>query len=563
MLESLNIRNFALIEDINIEYKLGFNVLSGETGAGKSIVIGALAVILGDKTSASQVRSGADFAGIEGLFNIRGNIFVQNYLKEYDLSGDSDDLIIRRTISKEGKSRTFINGSLSNLNVLKDLGSMLVDIHGQHEHQSLLKVSKHIGFLDDFASFENDGFAIAVLIDQMKVINEKISALDMDEKEKERKLQLNDFAIKEIDDAKLENNEDSVLEEEARVLNNFEKIHFVLEVVYDQVGSDNALAAVRKAAQKLESASEDDSNIAKFNSSCQDILFSLEDLTDQVRDYRDGIEFSPERVEEVNGRLAFIQTLKRKYGNSIKEILTARDLFKRENESISQSDSEKNELVQELVQVQDELSQKCFTLSEKRQQSALVLEERIMSELAFLGMERTIFKVDIRYVKDEDSYLKKNGQGLKIFNNGIDYIEFVIAPNPGEPPQPLRKIGSGGEISRIMLALKAVLTSKNQASTVVFDEVDAGIGGVTATAVGKKLKAVSEHNQVLCITHLPQIAALGDNHLLVRKSVINERTKTEIVQLSYDQRLEELARMLGGEIVSETTLEQARQMIAG
>lgn len=562
MLESLNIRNFALIEDLTIDFRRGLNVLTGETGAGKSIIIGALGLILGEKSSSDMVRGGADYANIEALFDISGHNEARDLLQEkgYDISAGT--ALVRRTISVDGKSRAFVNGSLANLALLKELGNLLVDIHGQHEHQSLLKVGQHLRLLDEFADLGRDTAALGREVRALKELQEQLAALDMDERERQRRLELNDFAVKEIDAAALKENEETELEEEARLLNNFEKVHGALDRAYEALHSSGALGLLKGAARELGSVAEHDGHIASLHSDCQTQVFALEDLVEALRGYRGGIEFSPRRLEEVNERLAMIQGLKRKYGDSIPAILEYRERCARENQSIGASDEQKAQLTARIEQARAALSEHAFALSRSRQQFGKQLEVRIMEELAYLGMEKTVFCVDIRYVRDGEGFIEVDGERIKLFDSGVDYIEFLISPNPGETPRPLRRIASGGEMSRIMLAMKTVLTRGTSCDTLVFDEVDAGIGGKTASAVGRKLLQVAETAQALCITHLPQIASLADHHILVQKSVEAGRTRTEIRHLGYEERLHELARMIGGEIVSDTTLDQAREMIA-
>lgn len=561
MLESLNIRNLAVIEDLTIEFRSGLNVLSGETGAGKSIIIGALGLVLGEKASPTMVRSGAELASVEGLFDVSGNRLAAAFLAGEGLPDEQGQVVVRRTISAEGKSRAYINGTLTSQGVLKDFGSLLVDIHGQHEHQSLLRISEHLRMLDAFGDNEAAAAEIREGLQEYRTLREQLQALDMDEREKARRLELNAFAVNEIDAAALVQGEEEQLQEEARVLNNFEKIHMALERSWQDIHSSGALGLVRDAVAQLESVCEHDSSAATFHSRCQDILFGLEDLNDELRSYRERIAFSPERQEEVNQRLVAIQSLKRKYGASIEEILRFRERAAAENESITSSEQRRSEIESELVVLGGRLQERCFALSRQRQEQGKLLEARVMEELAFLGMGKTRFVVDFKYIRDPEGFLKSGDEFIKLFDNGIDYLEFLIAPNPGEEPRPLRQIASGGEMSRIMLALKTVLTRGSECDTLVFDEVDAGIGGVTATAVGKKLQQVARTNQVLCITHLPQIAAMAEHQIQVSKRVEEGRTRTMVQLLTFDKRLEELARMIGGEAVSATTLNQAREMI--
>ncbi|MDR2733317.1 MAG: DNA repair protein RecN [Spirochaetota bacterium] len=559
MLDSLNIRNFALIEDLTIDFGRGFNVLSGETGAGKSIIIGALSLILGGKAAPEMVRSGMDMASIEALFSLSPDAAAVRFLAENGIDTPSGEIVIRRTVSTDGKSRCFINGVLSNLNILGECGALLVDVHGQHENQSLLKVVLHLALLDEFASLRQECEAARLMVRELARLAEQIQALAMDEREKARRIELNGHAINEIDAAALIEGEDADLEEENRVLNNYEKIHAAAESAWDILAP--LQDQIKGARRSLESAGEMDSRLAGVAQRVSDVGYSLEDVMDEFRTWKAQASFSPERLDAVNARISLIQSLKRKYGETIPAILAWRVRAAEENESIQSSDARRAELEEELAQLRARARDHVLALSRKRQMAARDLEKRVMEELAFLGMPNTIFKTDIQYVRDPDGFIEVRSERVKLYETGLDYVEFLLSPNLGEEVRPLRKIASGGEMSRIMLALKSVLTKGGACETFVFDEVDAGIGGVTATAVGKKLRQVAAANQVLCITHLPQIAAMADQHILVSKQVSEERTKTLVRRLSFEERQSELARMLGGEVVSATTLQQAREML--
>ena len=392
-----------------------------------------------------------------------------------------------------------------------------------------------------------------------KMFYEQLAALAMDDKEKARRLELNSHAILEIDAASLRENEEAELDEESRLLDNFEKIHTAVESACETLAP--AADGVKMAASELESAGEHDPRLAGLAQRVRDAFYSLEDSTDELRAWRGHIDFSPQRLEEVNERISLIQSLKRKYGENIAQILAFREKAAEENDSIQTGEQRQAELAGEIAALQRCAAEAAMTLSQERQKQAKQLETRVMDELSFLGMAKTVFTVDIRYVRHPEGFVEVRGERIRLFETGVDHVEFLVSPNPGEEARPLRKIASGGEMSRIMLAVKSVLSGRNDCETLVFDEVDAGIGGVTASAVGKKLRQVSKGHQVLCITHLPQIAAMADQHIMVSKMVVDERTKTQIRHLSHDERLAELARMLGGEAVSETTLQQAREMI--
>jgi len=559
MLDSLNIRNFALIEDITIDFGGGFNILTGETGAGKSIIIGALSLILGGKATQEMVRSGMDMASVEALFSLSPDAAAVRFLAENGIDSPSGEIVIRRAVSTDGKSRCFINGTLSNLNILAECGSLLVDVHGQHENQSLLKVALHLALLDEFASLRQEAEAARVMVRELARLAEQIQALAMDEREKARRIELNSHAIGEIDAAALADGEDADLEEENRVLNNYEKIHAAAAIAWDVLAPMQD--QIKGARRSLENAGEMDSRLAGVAQRVSDLGYALEDIMDEFRAWKAQANFSPDRLDAVNARLSLIQSLKRKYGETIPAILAWRARAAEENESIQSSDARRAELEEELAQARSRARDHALALSRKRQQAARDLEKRVMEELAFLGMPNTVFKADIQYVRDPEGFIEVRGERVRLYETGLDYVEFLLSPNLGEEVRPLRKIASGGEMSRIMLALKAVLTRGGACETLVFDEVDAGIGGVTATAVGKKLRQVAAANQVLCITHLPQIAAMADQHILVSKQVSGERTKTMVRRLSFEERQSELARMLGGEVVSATTLQQAREML--
>ncbi|KRF12096.1 DNA repair protein RecN [Paenibacillus sp. Soil787] len=566
MLTELSIRNLAVIEHVHIRFKAGFHVLTGETGAGKSIIIDALTLIVGGRGSSELVRYGADKAEIEALFELPPAHPVWHTLTELGISADaSEHLLIRREITASGKSSSRINGQLVNLTMLRKTGEWLVNIHGQHEHQSLLNVDEHIDSLDLFGDSEVEAAKknYQASYDQYMKLQKELREIQETSKQALQMLDLYRFQIDEISAAKLKMGEDETLIEEKRKLANAEKLFQSSSEAYDFLYATNrGLDAAGKAVSRLQDIVQlDPTKLSPLLEQAQSAYYQMEDAAYQLRDYRDGIEFNPSRLDFIEQRLDLITSLKRKYGENIKEILVYLDKIKSEVDTIENKDEHIRKLEDKLAAEEKQLGIAALDLSNLRKGIAEQLANQIEHELRDLQMERTQFRVQVEQTFDERGILVE-GNKVRYSRQGIDQIEFLMAPNPGEPLRGLSKIASGGELSRIMLAMKTIFARIDQIPVLVFDEVDTGVSGRAAQAIAEKISALSTNCQVFSITHLPQVASFADVHFYIRKEVDQERTFTRVQDMPDSGRIEELARMLGGVEVTETTLHHAGEMLA-
>lgn len=566
MLTELSIRNLAVIEHVHIRFKAGFHVLTGETGAGKSIIIDALTLIVGGRGSSELVRYGADKAEIEAMFELPSSHPVWHTLTELGISADvSEHLLIRREITATGKSSSRINGQLVNLTMLRKTGEWLVNIHGQHEHQSLLNVDEHIDSLDLFGDSEVEAVKknYQASYDQYIKLQKELRELQETSKQALQMLDLYRFQIDEISAAKLKMGEDETLIEEKRKLANAEKLFQSSSEAYDFLYATNrGLDAAGKAVSRLQDIVQlDPTKLSPLLEQAQSAYYQMEDAAYQLRDYRDGIEFNPSRLDFIEQRLDMITSLRRKYGENIKEILVYLDKIKSEVDTIENKDEHIRKLEDKLAAEEKQLGVAALDLSNLRKGIAEQLAAQIEHELRDLQMERTQFRVQVEQILDERGILVE-GNKVRYSRQGIDQIEFLMAPNPGEPLRGLSKIASGGELSRIMLAMKTIFARIDQIPVLVFDEVDTGVSGRAAQAIAEKMSTLSTNCQVFSITHLPQVASFADVHFYIRKEVDQERTFTRVQDMPDSGRIEELARMLGGVEVTETTLHHAGEMLA-
>ncbi|NOU72194.1 DNA repair protein RecN [Paenibacillus sp. LMG 31458] len=566
MLTELSIRNLAVIEHVHIRFKAGFHVLTGETGAGKSIIIDALTLIVGGRGSSELVRYGADKAEIEAMFELPSTHPVWHTLTELGISADaSEHLLIRREITATGKSSSRINGQLVNLTMLRKTGEWLVNIHGQHEHQSLLNVDEHIHSLDLFGDSEVEAAKknYQASYDQYMKLQKELRELQETSKQALQMLDLYRFQIDEISAAKLKMGEDETLIEEKRKLANAEKLFQSSSEAYDFLYATNrGLDAAGKAVSRLQDIVQlDPTKLSPLLEQAQSAYYQMEDAAYQLRDYRDGIEFNPSRLDFIEQRLDMITSLRRKYGENIKEILGYLDKIKSEVDTIENKDEHIRKLEDKLAAEEKQLGVAALDLSNLRKGIAEQLAGQIEHELRDLQMERTQFRVQVEQTLDERGILVEANK-VRYSRQGIDQIEFLMAPNPGEPLRGLSRIASGGELSRIMLAMKTIFARIDQIPVLVFDEVDTGVSGRAAQAIAEKMSALSTNCQVFSITHLPQVASFADVHFYIRKEVDQERTFTRVQDMPDSGRIEELARMLGGVEVTETTLHHAGEMLA-
>jgi DNA repair protein RecN (Recombination protein N) len=561
MLKELNIKNFAIIENLRVEFTPGLCVFTGETGAGKSIVVDALNLVLGERASADLIRTGADEAVVEAAFELdaRGMKDAAVLLGGQGIEvTDGEDLIVRRVLSSSGKNKIYINGSLANLNTLAALGAGLADIHGQHEHQSLLSLDRQLELLDSFGGLEGLREEVGGIYRKLMDVRKDYAELEAGERDRAQREDMLRFQKNEIEASLLEPGEDAELAAEQKVLANSEKLAGLAamadEALYSADGS--AMENLKKVIDGLVVVTEFDSRLAGTLELCQSARVQLEEAAREISSYREGLEFDPGRLEQIGDRLDMIQKLKRKYGRTVEEIIEFGAKASSELERMERSTEEIEKLKSEIQLIKFGLTDKANELTKKRTAAARSLEKKVEAELGSLGMKKTAFSVTLSQEQGGDTL-----NGLKLGPSGTDRAEFLIAPNPGEEPKPLAKIASGGELSRIMLALKTILVEGDGIPTVVFDEVDAGIGGAVAEEVGRKLKRVAAKRQVFCITHLAQIACMADSHYGVSKSVKKDRTTTEVRLLDSRERVDEIARMLGGKTITDATIKHAEEMI--
>lgn len=554
MLTELSIRNFAIIDELKISFPEGLTILSGETGAGKSIIIGAISLLLGERATADLIRSSEDSATVEAVFDVRGREDVRARLEALNLPVD-DELVIRRIVSRSGRNRIYVNGGMTTLASLATLSELLINICGQHEHQILLNADSHIDFLDEFGGLLPSRQEYAVLYGDYQGLRARLGALQDIQKRRGERDDFLRFQLKEIDDAGVKKGEDESLQEEKRLLAHAGRLREIAEaahqVLYDRQGS--VLAELGKITGQVREIRKIDPEFRIAPEELDSVAIQLEDTALALRDYVKKIPRDPGRLDEIEGRLELLSRLKRKYGGSLDSVLQTRASLEEEIRGLETVAGDIEKTTREIDVREAQIRELAAALSGERAKTAAVLEKAINGEIRSLKMERARFKVMIDRPAD--------GAGLPFHAKGMDAVEFYLSTNVGEEIKPLNKIASGGELSRIVLAMKKVLARTGAVGTVIFDEVDSGIGGATAEVVGRKLKEVARHHQVICITHLPQIACFGDGHYLVSKGVSDARTKAFVRRLSDRERLDEIARMLGGVLVTDKTREHAKEML--
>ncbi len=563
MLQELTIRNFAIIDDLNISFPGDLTVLSGETGAGKSIILNAVNLLLGSRANTTLIRTGAEVAELEALFQIVPKSDVANIMGQHGYDA-SEGLLVRRLISRNDNNRIYINGRLSTMQILNSITENLASISGQHAHQGLLKEDQHLLILDQFGGLMFLREEVFQCFHQILPIIEKLKNLISTKEKQAERIELLEFQKKEITEASMVLAEDVALEKELTILKNgealYQAVNGSIEELYSAQGSIvERLVEVKK---NLEKAGRIDSQLTLKAEGVAGVTFNLEDMVENLRTYLKTIQIDEKRLEAVEDRIDTLQRLKRKYGGSIEAVLKhldsiSQELFGIENISGTIADTEK-----ELSMLHKKFVQLAETLSDKRNEKAKILAKKVVTELDYLEMSSTRFQISLKNTPADEkanSYLTVNGNLLT--ETGLDRATFLIAPNIGEALKPLASIASGGELSRVVLAMKAILAETDSVETVVFDEVDAGIGGSVAEVVGKKLSSLADHHQVICITHLPQIAKFANQHFCISKSVSDGRTSTSINPLNEKDRLKEIARMLGGVEITQATLDHAREML--
>ncbi len=559
MLIELRLENYAVIDNLAVEFAPGLNLLTGETGAGKSILIDALALLLGDKASADVVRSGADKATISAVFEVEGGAekTVAQILGNNGIDQEDETIILRREIAGGGKGRVFVNNQPATVAVLRQLAPYLATIHAQNESLLSFDASARLRLLDSFANIQIEpaGEAFA----SWKNIQARIEELQRDEQDRLRLLDLWTFQAREIEEARLHSGEDERLETEKRVLANAEKIHSAAMNAFDLLyeGNDSTSASLRAAQKHIEELARYEPRFQETASTLETARISVEDAGASLRDYAGGIEASPEHLAQVEDRLAEIDKLKRKYGPALEEVIRHGAEVSRKLSEMENKDEILRELRSELAKSAEGYLSVARVFSKKRYEAARKLEKLVEAEINDLAMKSS-FKIEVSGSDEEGNWT----------TSGFDQVLYMIATNPGEPLRQMEHIASGGELSRVMLALKASVEAasgkKRNAGaqrTLVFDEIDTGIGGRAAEAVGKKLKSLSRSNQVLCVTHLPQIATFADHHYLIEKKAVGARTRTSVHLITGEERTEEVARMLSGAKLTETSRKHAEQML--
>ncbi|OHD63758.1 MAG: DNA repair protein RecN [Spirochaetes bacterium RBG_13_51_14] len=562
MLCELKIKNFVIIEDLAISFGKGLNILTGETGAGKSILIDALSGVLGEKMTTDMIRTGFEKSTLEASFDISGAAQVKQMLEGSGIDCDDDTLILRRELYSSGKGRSFANAVQIPAAKLKEISEYLIDIHGQNEHQNIVKVSRHRELLDSFGGCEGDVSRVRAIHERLQNLKDRLNSFEIDEHEKARRIEFNSFAIREIEVAGLRVGEDEELKSESTLLANSEKLFKEIKTSSQLMSGDGGIVQKLKISeQSLSKISEYDPEIAGILDSIKQALYSLEDASAYLRDYEKNIDFSPERINQVEERLSLISSLKKKYGDSIPEIIIYAEKARREMDTITSGEEERERLKKEYIQAVREAKDIALKLSERRKEVAQLLETRVMKELADLGMSGTVFRVSIQREINPQGEIEADNKRYMLYPHGLDRIEFLLSANVGEDLRQLRKVASGGEMSRFMLAIKNVILSADIVESLVFDEVDAGIGGKGADIVGRKLKSLAKDRQVLVVPHLPQIAAMSDNHFSVLKGKTGERITTLVKQLNQREKIKEIARMLAGETVTDLSLKHAEEMV--
>jgi len=563
MLQSLSIKNYALITDIDIPFGEGLNILTGETGAGKSIILGALTTILGERVDTTLLRQGASKAIIEGTFNIKDVPDLQQLLTENDLAAGDDLLFLRREIHDNSRSRAFINDTPVQLTTMQEVGDFLVDLHGQHEHQSLLKVKNHLAYLDEFGGYETELKKVADCYRELQQAENRLQELQQKQQSAQEKREFYSFQIAEINKVDPNPEEEEDLLREEKISQNSERLYRLTEELYHLLyeADGSIFEQFSKAKDRLDELASIDAKFATSKDECESARVVVEELSKLVQDYRENIEFNPQRVEEIQNRIAVLSGLKKKYNRSLQEIIDYRDRIQSELQTLTNLDDEIAAVEEQVSQHRAEFSQACAELSQQRQSAAAKLEQLVPEILAVLGMPGSRFNVALEYQNDPAGAVELQGQRYRATVIGMDFAEFNISTNTGEAPRPLAKVASGGEISRIMLALKSMMAKQGGIPVLVFDEIDIGVSGRIARSVGKKLKELSRFHQVVCITHLPQIASMGDHHFLVEKIEKSGKTETLIRQLSTHERTEAIAKLLAGDKVSETHLSSARELL--
>jgi DNA repair protein RecN (Recombination protein N) len=565
MLKTLYVKDYALIDSLTVEFGAGLNIITGETGAGKSILIDALGLLLGERANSEAVRKGSQKAIVEGIFDVTLNKKIRALCDSNDLD-NNDELILRREILAKGSNRCFINDSPVTLSLLASFGDLLVDIHGQHEHQSLLRNETHIDFLDEFAGTEKQLADFQIVFHKLTGVRNELKTITAKQIELQQRKDLYSFQLKEIDAVEPVDNEDENITQELRIMENAEKILELTSAAYDMLYEQEAsvqslLSAVR---QDLTSLEKFDPAFTQTLEELNSAVAFINDISDSLRSYKANIDLEPARLESLRERLMALNSLKRKYGGSIQAVLELRESLSDSLSLVENFDEKVDKLKKDISSLQIEAGKAAQVLSAKRSESAKRVIKEIVSVLQELGIANA--KFDVRFDKtvldkNEDDGIAVGKEHIKATDNGYDKVEFFISTNAGEDVKPLIKVASGGEVSRIMLSLKTILAKNDKLPLLIFDEIDTGVSGKIAQKVGHALHGLAKIHQVIAITHLPQIASQADRHYVVEKTDADGRTISRIRKLQEDEQVREVAKLMSGENITEAALQSAAEMI--
>lgn len=551
MITDLSIRNFALIENSELTFSSGLNILSGETGAGKSILIEALSVLLGNRASLEQIRTGMNEASVSATITLDNNRDIYNFLENQNITIENDELILRRHLLSSGKSRSFINGTQVTSKELSFIASILFDFHGQHEGIGLLRKESHILYLDKYLELTDKVNECSLIWKKINNIQNELTQINTIDENIDKRIELLKYEIEEIETTEFIEGEDEELAIKIKRLSNMEKVMTLGAEIQALLGGngDGAVNATKIAKNQLSQLSELDALFEKDAATLEDIYYKLEDFYSEFSHKISSVQYDQASLDELIERSESIEKIKRKYGGNYNNVMKYLEKAKNELAGIDHQSERKDELNQELQKAINEYKNIAFEISTIRNEKKIILEDKIKNELQGLGMSDAVFEIKIEQEKTENSLFE-----YKMFSNGIDKVEYLISPNKGEPVKPLTKIASGGELSRIILSLKSILGKDDSVKTMIFDEIDVGIGGKVALYVSNKIKELSKEKQIICITHLPQIAAGGDKNFLIHKESDNTRTISFIKELDKTGKIDEIARMLSGTITDASRL---------
>ena len=564
MLRHLQIKNFALIDNCEVDFSDKLNMITGETGAGKSILIQALSVLLGGRASTEQIRTGCEEAVLNGVIDIADNQAIQGLLDDLGIDSEDGTLIIRRVLSSSGKSRSFMNGTQVTSKELGAVSAELFDFHGQHDGVSLLSPKTHITFLDSYAGLESELDKLKHLYGDLQDKKRDLRKLECDDEDTEKQIELLKFEIEEIETANIQDDEDETLRNEIKLNENIEKLTSGLSELTESFSGEGGIIFGMKHAKSLfDSIAEYDSKLSEKSAEFDDAYYRLEDLNNELQRIAGEYRCEPGLLDRLIERAEVIEKLKRKHGGSIESVRNYCEQAKKDLNLIIFSDEEKDRLQKEFAAIKSEYTKQAQIVSAKRCEAAKKLERAVTAELHNLGMEKAVFKIHNALEPAlSDDGIQISGQNVRYAANGYDNIEFMISTNEGEPIKSLAKIASGGELSRVILSLKTVLTDNDNVQTMIFDEIDTGIGGKVALSIAATMKKIAARKQILCITHLAQIAAIGDANFLIHKETTAHRTASMIQRLDDSGKVREIARMLSGNI-TELSLSHAKELIGG